>query len=76
MNVKNQKFIHQALNNVYLCKNLTEQINEKLSFLDVDGSSSITADGKSKKKQTQPTFPDGTAIPAWFNDTTRVDMSN
>ena len=35
----------------------------------------VSADGKSKKKQQPSLFPDGTPIPAWFSDTTRVDMN-
>ena len=35
----------------------------------------VSADGKGKKKQQPSLFPDGTPIPAWFSDTTRVDMN-
>ena len=36
----------------------------------------VTGFSKSKKRMVRPLFPDGTPIPAWFSDTTRVDVAS
>ena len=36
---------------------------------------SVVVSATSAKKPTKDLFPDGTEIPAWFRDTTHVDIS-
>ena len=54
---------------------ITENLMRKLFLAFLLVLVAVSSGAKGKKKSAVPTFPDGTPIPAWFSDTTRVDMA-